>query len=350
MATATFNVIDERQSSQRVRGLDTIRFFLAIWVTIAHFWVPLQIDESSIIGKIIVGVYTNLVNGPAAVIVFFVISGFCIHYPYRHNKKLELIPYFSRRHLRIWIPIIVAVLCGMPLGVKLTLLERSILWSLLAEEIYYLVYPLILYLSRKLGWQKIMIFAYAGAMSIFLSDPTIVDFPSYGPYLTWLLGLPSWLLGCCLAEKSDRLCAAAPTSNVRIWWWRFAAWLLSFVFIVMNFHSPIKHGLTLTLFAVFAFFWLGKEIVYYQRNSPPQLFENAGKGSYSIYLFHLLAPPLYAVLLLPKFNPIVDWFVQIVFSLLLCYVGYVLVEKPSHALARIVAAKLTRKSPAIVKG
>jgi peptidoglycan/LPS O-acetylase OafA/YrhL len=219
----------------RVRGLDTIRFFLAIWVTIGHFWVPLGIDESSLIGKITVGIYTNLVNGPAAVIVFFVISGFCIHYPYRHHKELLIIPYFSSRHLRIWIPIVVAVLCGIPLGVKFSLLERSILWSLVAEEIYYLIYPMLLSLRRKIGWQKILFFAYVGASAIVCSNPTINDYPSYGPYLTWLLGLPCWLLGCCLAERADRLREIASIVDVNILKWRLGAWLLSFICIAMNF-------------------------------------------------------------------------------------------------------------------
>ncbi len=328
----------------RVRGLDTIRFFLAIWVTIAHFWMPLGIDESSFIGKLTVGIYTNLVNGPAAVIVFFVISGFCIHYPYRHQKELFLLPYFSSRHLRIWIPIFVVVLCGMPLGVKFSLLERSILWSLLAEEIYYLIYPLLLSLRRKIGWKRILFFAFVGASAIVCGNPTIIDYPSYGPYLTWLLGLPCWLLGCCLAERSDALREIASIVDVNIWKWRFAAWLLSFVCIVMNFHSPIKHGITLTLFAIFSFYWLQKEIIHYQSYPPLPIFENAGKWTYSIYLFHLLTPPIYKALNLPVFTPIVQWFVQLFFSLTLCYIFYLLVERPSHALARKVGEILSPKT------
>ncbi len=346
MSTAILKITAEQptRSNHRVHGLDTIRFFLALWVVAAHFWVPLGIDKSSTVGKLIIGLYDNFINGPAAVIVFFVISGFCIHYPYRHKRELALIPYFSRRHLRIWVPIFITVLCGMPLGVKFSLMERSILWSLLAEEIYYLIYPIILWLRRQLGWRKLLIFAYACASTIVLSNPTINDYPSYGPYLTWLLGLPTWLLGCCLAEKSDKLCqTVANIDTIHIWRWRFAAWLLSFICSIANFHSPIKYPLNLTLFAVFAFFWLGQEIAYHQLRDPHPLFENAGKGSYSIYLFHLLAPPLYILLKLPTFSPLLQWVVQIAFALPICYVFYLLVERPSHSLARKVAEKLSRK-------
>jgi peptidoglycan/LPS O-acetylase OafA/YrhL len=343
MPTKNFNLADEGKVDTRVRGLDTIRFFLAIWVTIAHFWVPLDIDKSGIAGKVIIGLYTNFVNGPAAVIVFFIISGFCIHYPYRYKQELSLVPYFSRRHLRIWIPIAVAVICGMPLGVKFPLLERSILWSLLAEEIYYLIYPILLYLRRKFGWKKILFFAYISSSAIFFSNPTINDYPSYGPYLTWLLGLPCWLLGCCLAERADRLRDIASIVEINIWKWRFGAWLLSFICIVMNFHSPIKHGITLTIFAIFAFFWLQKEITNYQSYPPLPILENAGKGAYSIYLFHLVTPPLYKALNLPVFAPAIQWFVQLFFALVLCYIFYLLVERPSHTLARKVAEILSPK-------
>jgi peptidoglycan/LPS O-acetylase OafA/YrhL len=347
MSTAILKITEEQpdRSGKRVRGLDTLRFFLALWVVAAHFWVPLGIDKSSAIGKLIIGIYTNFINGPAAVIVFFVISGFCIHYPFRHGKELALIPYFSRRHLRIWVPIIVAILCGIPLNVKFSFMERSIMWSLVAEEIYYLIYPLILAARRKFGWQKLLIFAYAGAGAIILSNPTINDYPSYGPYLTWLLGSPTWLLGCCLAERADKLCDAATHNPIlHIWRWRFAAWMLSFICSAANFHSPLKFPLNLSLFAVFAFFWLSREIVYFQSHAPNRIFENAGKGSYSIYLFHLLAPPLYILLKLPTFSPVLQWCVQIAFSLPICYVFYLLVERPSHNLARKVAELLAPKS------
>ncbi|MHC5826388.1 MAG: acyltransferase family protein, partial [Nostoc sp.] len=105
MNTSTLNLNPYRK---RVRGLDTLRFFFALWVVFGHLgFLPLAIDKSNIFGKIISGIYGNLFSGPAAVIGFFVISGFCIHYPYRYDKKLFLVPYFSRRHVRIWIPIVV---------------------------------------------------------------------------------------------------------------------------------------------------------------------------------------------------------------------------------------------------
>lgn len=348
MATAISNSNAKygKPDRKRVLGLDTIRLFLALWVVFGHLGIfPLKIDEGNILGKVLAGIYNNFFSAPAAVIVFFVISGFCIHYPFRGNKKLFLIPYFARRHLRIWIPIVAAVLLGSRLGVKLTLLQNSILWSLLAEEIYYLIYPGLLFLRRRFGWQAILIISYLAAVLVILRDPMAGNYPSYGPYLNWILGLPCWLLGCCLAEKQNRLFTSA--AQIKIWNWRFAAWFISFICSALRFHSPIKYPWSLTLFAVFTFFWLDKEILYYRANAPVPLLERAGRGSYSIYLIHLLGPALYAYWSLPTFSPAIHWLLQIIFTLLLCYVFYLLVEKPSHALARKVAEKLSPKSSEI---
>lgn len=344
MPTPSVSAAPENRLSQRVRGLDTIRFFLALWVVLRHFDLPLNIDESHASGKILSGLANNLFSGPAAVIVFFVISGFCIHYPFRHDKRLVLLPYFARRHLRIWPPILVAIVAANQLEVKMALLQDSILWSLIAEEIYYLLYPGLLFLKRKIGWKHIVIAAYIGASLVILRHPTAKNYPSYGTTFNWLLGLPCWLLGCVLAEKSDALRVAASDPGVAIWRWRLAAWVLSSVCSALKFHTPLGMPWTLTIFAVFAYFWLQQEIVYNQTRIPSRFFESLGQGSYSIYLTHLLGSALFLLLSVPTFNPVISWLLKIAFTLLVCCVFYWLVERPSHLVARRVAERLSRQS------
>ena len=46
-------------------------------------------------------------DGVAAVIVFFVISGLCVHYPYARSGHCPLPSFFARRFLRIGIPLAV---------------------------------------------------------------------------------------------------------------------------------------------------------------------------------------------------------------------------------------------------
>lgn len=330
------------KSDNRVRGLDTLRFFLALWVVFGHLgFIPLTLSDATWFGKLAHFVYANAFSGPSAVIVFFVISGFCIHYPYRDEKKLNLIAYFSRRHIRIWVPIITAVLISLPIDKTFIDLDNSVLWSLLAEEIYYLIYPMLLTWKRKIGWKPILAVSYVGAFLVIMTDPLAGNYPSYGSYLNWILGLPCWLLGCCLAERADALRTAATSKEAHIWRWRFAAWGLTWLCSAMRFHTPIKYPWTLTLFAIFAFFWLQKEIIHFKNHAPIPFLERAGRSSYSIYLVHKLAPALYLYFLIPKpANPFLFWLVEMAFTASLCFMFYKLVEKPSHFWARQIAKKI----------
>lgn len=70
------------KSPHFIHGLDAIRFVCAFWVYMGHYGappLPASIDKSTTWGLLATGIYNNLTPGPAAVIVFFVISGFCIN-------------------------------------------------------------------------------------------------------------------------------------------------------------------------------------------------------------------------------------------------------------------------------
>ena len=89
-------------------------------------------------------------------LLFFVISGFCIHYPYRAPNTFVLLPFLARRYLRIGIPLAAAVLLAHPFQVNLAIFHNSILWSLVAELIYYSLYPTLRRLKERFGWNKII--------------------------------------------------------------------------------------------------------------------------------------------------------------------------------------------------
>src|SRR6267154_2028769 len=86
-------------SAQRVVGSDSIRFVCAFIVLVDHLGLtPGRIHGHSLptLERVLAGTYNSLFNGPAAVIVFFIISGFCIHFPSRNGKALELPSYYTR--------------------------------------------------------------------------------------------------------------------------------------------------------------------------------------------------------------------------------------------------------------
>lgn len=330
----------------RVSGLDSLRFLLALWVVIGHIGsFPLHFDKSNFLGKLASSLYANAFSGPAAVIVFFVISGFCIHYPFRNGRHLEVVPYFARRHIRIWIPILAAVLIGQTIGVKIGILQDSILWSLVAEEIYYVIYPVLLKVRRYLqSWSKLLIVSYILAFIVILQDPTAGNYPSYGPYLNWLLGLPCWLLGCLLAERSEAVSQSIHISVFHIWCWRFGAWFGSIICSILRFHTPVKYPWSLTIFAVLAYFWVLKEIQFYRVHKSAGIIESFGKASYSIYLVHLIGIAIFASINIESSSESLTWILGMSLTLAICSVFYWAIELPSHLLARKLAAKLSAHS------
>ena len=335
-----------RSDSDRIRGLDSLRFVCAMWVVFVHCgFFPLldHVDKTKLAGKLFAVLYNNTFNASAAVIVFFVISGFCINFPYAKGRPLHPKSYFTRRYIRIITPMMVAIVLARPLNIKLTLLSDSILWSLLAEEIYYVIYPFLLSTSRRIGWTKIVVVAFVCSVGVILTNPGAGDYPSYGPQLNWLLGLPCWLLGCLLAQRVSSATASS-VATASIWGWRMAAWGLSSFCSFLRFHSPVKHPWTLNLFAIFVYFWLARETAYYKQHKAPRVLEHAGKWSYSIYLLHLHGQAIFVLLAFAPFAAGMNWMINIAFVLLVSYTFYLIVERPSHLFARRIAHKLLRPS------
>jgi peptidoglycan/LPS O-acetylase OafA/YrhL len=339
-----------RNRPERVNGFDTIRFVLAGIVAIGHTGVfPLLegMDRNSRVGLIIRGFYGASINGPAAVIVFFVISGFCIHYQYRNGEPLCIFRYYPRRYLRILIPLAGAICFARCLGITLQQSDDSILWSIVCEEIYYLIYPLLLHFGRRHGWVLLVAISFIMATVVARTNPSAGGYPMFGWQLNWVLGLPCWLLGVMLARKSDSL--RLPVTRRKIWSWRLIVWFASGVLLGLRFHAGIGYAQTLNYFAILCYFWLQREIRYFRNVRPPKALEWAGKWSYSLYLLHVPAEALYNRLGLPNLGFILNWILRFAWILACSYVFYLVLEKPSHAFSRWVgrgAGKLDRHTVA----
>jgi peptidoglycan/LPS O-acetylase OafA/YrhL len=340
---------NKTRTADRVSGLDSLRFICALWVFFGHGAAPPLVDtlaRDSRVSLIVQGLYNNLWNGPAAVIVFFVISGFCIHYPFAEKlKRPHLLEFYSRRFLRLLIPVAVAVPLSQILGVKLTLFQDSVLWSLLAELIYYIIYPALR--ATRLGcrsWMPLIIGSYLVSYALVLTNPTAVDYTAFGWGLCWLLGLPSWLLGCALAEAVR--CGSGPTPLPgSIWLWRAAVLSSAWVCSSLRFHSPIGNPWTLNLFGPLVFAWLLREIAFRKTHPPAAWLEWAGLWSYSIYLMHPVAWSLFDQIFPPVHNEWLRWACLCCFVLSVCYGFYLLVERPGHAIARWASRQLRGTLP-----
>jgi peptidoglycan/LPS O-acetylase OafA/YrhL len=319
----------------RVLPISSLRFVLAMCVLVGHVGLPiLRGPQHSTPLALVRAFLNNSVNAPAAVIIFFIISGFCIHFPNRNGlvvRSWKL--YFMRRYVRILIPMTVAIGLSVPLGMKFGLFTDSILWSLLCEEIYYLIYPGLLTLKNRFGWRNLMIAAWTLSVLVILTSPRERFYPSYGPALNWALGLPCWLLGCRLAERLEGF-SVLPVSAAQIWMWRGGVWAISVAQSAMTFHTPIGSPWTLNLFALLGACWIEREIRFYRAGGAPK-FESLGEASYSIYLTHVHGMEVWGLLpLSAALGPWGTWLGEMLCAGSFATAFYWMVERPSHQLAR----------------
>ncbi len=220
-------------------------------------------------------------------------------------------------------------------GLELVVLGDSILWSLIAEEIYYVLYPLLRLLNRRYSWPFMAGMAYLAALGMASTQPQAMNYPSFGIYGNWILGLPCWLLGCQLAHSIDGWGnSAASISFQRIWTLRILAVGVGTLCSIARFHLGIGYPWSLTLCSPLIYFWLQNEILYHRDRAPYRLLESAGMMTYSIYLTHLLAAKLLTEVWAPISEQLVPRTLFFCSLLAITAVFYVTIELPSHQLAR----------------
>ncbi len=329
--------VEKSKNSQHIYGLDALRFVLATIVAIGHNGLfPLMegYDEKSFLPKALSVAYNITFNGPACVIVFFVISGLCIHYPNVQRERLDVIKFFKKRAIRILPPCFIAFFLSRFTSCPLSFAGDAILWSVFCEIVYYIIYPAIFYASKRVAFYSLLLISYCLSVLVILTNPAALAYPSFGLQLNWLLGLPCWLLGCMLAEDVSKM-------NEKVWkdrilLWRLSALTISSGLLVLRFHSPIGYPYTLNLFAVFCYYWIYSEIIHFKLNPPNELFEKLGKWSYSLYLFHIPANAAYLSFALPSFGYILDWFFRFCFYVGCSYIFFLAFENPFYKMSKSV--------------
>ena len=122
--------------------------------------------------------------------------------------------------------------------------------------------------------------------------------------------------------------------SVAIWTWRLAVFAAAGLCSVLRFHSPIGYPWTLDLFSVLVLFWLYREVSFRSEMPANAVLEWAGRWSYSLYLMHAVAATRYDIVFRSIDGGLAGWFGKIAFVLIACYLFHLLVEWPSHFVAR----------------
>lgn len=308
---------------RHIAGLDRIRALCALSVMISHIAGPYLGDAKYIF------------TGEPAVIIFFIISGFCIHYP-NLSKRFHAKEFLKRRYIRILIPVLAAMGFSVFARIKgYNFWDGYILWSIVCELFYYTAYPLLRVISSYIPFQGQYLIALIISYSLALTLPSDLygNINAYGFFLNWLLCFPAWLLGCLLAENIT----VSRASQSSIGFWRVAVAIMASGLYWLTMNTSVGFYLTLNLFGILAYFWVKHEIAIPQYG----IFEKMGKWSYSIYLMHM---PIYLILcrifkLIVGETPYLQSFPLMAFLSLpavlsLCYIFFLKIESPSHNLAR----------------
>lgn len=329
-------------SKQHFEFIDGLRFTAALWVAVSHFGAPplnlllsFAIPEKHAMKM--QGIFGSMFNGTQAVIVFFIISGFCIHLSYANYRHiLDIRSFYYSRFIRICIPMAFAVGISALLPSGLNTL-KNVLWSLYAEIIYYAIYPILLLVIRKCGvtWS----FCFSLAISLVLSlfpDSHKGYFWTYGVLGTAVLGLPVWLLGCVLAEKVSAVNYESSFESRAVCQLLRCSMLITCAATTYFHYNTLVHfKISMLLVAPLCAVWLYSELLQEKCFILFQLFSKAGKAAYSLYLMHMLSIVALAHFSVSDSAPY-KTAVLLCISLVLTTVFYLAVERPAHRLATSV--------------
>ena len=249
--------------------------------------------------------------GWCGVPIFFVVSGFCIHLSF--SRKPQWPHFFSRRLFRIYPPYLITLLffaflypitrLHFPSQADTAQLVSHLVllfntsgkwvfginpswWSIAVEVQLYLLYPVVIFLTTRMGWRKALIGIAAIEIGQRLVDDSLltstgVGFPRWAtdsPFYFWF----SWTLGACVAELHIR----GKTFDVS----RISLCMVGTLAVVCRFVRPL-FSMSFPLFALLT----ALIVIRLLRNPDEKLplpevlrshLSKVGLCSFSLYLIH----------------------------------------------------------------
>lgn len=339
---------------QRYEQLDSLRGIAAVSVMIFHIMT-------------VSGLYTTygafifltplflLMSGRAAVIFFFLLSGFVLATMYEGQRAPTYLNFISRRFIRLYIPYISALILSVlmhivvhqnpfltkPLvlghlfmiGIFNTQTMDPVVWSLDQEMRISLIFPLLIYGLHKLKIKRMMwvvSFLACVGIEMHVMNPEANFYVNVYDTLLY-----SWIfvLGAALADRRDELIAWYRKITFSLKW--YLALVTLFIYGWANVLLANDMGLFGYLFsyvlialaaAYFIIAALGSEGI--KKNLLIRPFHFLGRISYSLYLVHFLV--FVAVFAWLKNLPLIgNGIITIIVSLLVSALFFRVIESPS---------------------
>jgi peptidoglycan/LPS O-acetylase OafA/YrhL len=375
---------------QRIDQLDSLRGLAAITVVVGHFTnlFPAKFDGSSVWWTAVLhSPLICVMAGHQAVIFFFVLSGFVLALPF-YRGPVAYGPWIAKRFCRICLPYYAAMLLAVllvayggsariptlsqwfndsfqgPISVAVVLNHllligdfanyqlNPVVWSLVMEMRLSLVFPLVIALFGRGTWWKGIFAAYAvagvGYIALKIAIPWQRDYALTFQYV------PVFVVGCMLARHAHELSSWFGGLRRSTKYGAIAAAILLYTYpfwFIPDTHiahlRPIDDFFTVLAVAVFIVSALGSSAASSLLRWRPAV--AIGKASYSLYLLHCICL-LAAVHLLFGRMPI-GWIlvVAVMATFPATAISYWIVEVPSMALGRRLAAWLAA-APAVPQG
>ncbi|HEY2154528.1 MAG TPA: acyltransferase [Isosphaeraceae bacterium] len=378
-------VVAVPDAGRRYLSLDSVRGLAALCVVFTHMFGPVYFKTDASLSTMNPALVLFQVtplrvlwHAGAAVIIFFVLSGFVLSLPYCDGRPPRYGPYLVRRTCRIYIPYIVAVGCAVALKLALyhgpfpasremnqewglpttarSLLDHLALitstdqrydpvtWSLTHEMRISIVFPLIMAVVLGLPTAVTVLLALAGVVVGIRGDSLLRSHLHWNidVFLT-VIYIPMFIAGALVARHRTAL---AGRFAALAWPIRLALALVAISLLAYHDLIPFNIArLPVQLYAqtlgaamliVVALGW-ARCSDWLSRPVPVFL----GRISYSLYLYHLLVLLALANLIRApwpnSYVPLLAFCLTIPVS----YLAYRLIEEPSIGLGRSLARRLS---------
>ncbi len=366
----------------RYTELDALRGIAAVSVVFWHLFCTAYIGDITT-NKVFVYSLYILFQGRAAVILFFILSGFVLSLPFFKEPRPHYLPFISRRICRIYLPYIVGIgtaiivrsfvtvkpipnlsnwfneYCGTPFSLKFALehlflignihsnLYNNSIWTLIHELRLSFLFPLIFLFVKRVN-PLISIVTCFLLSSIAQLNVAVQWETSNGwqsGYFDSLHVASLFIIGILLARYKDLL--------IKFYKQRGKAMkVILFLSALFLFRAPMEfwvrnldnvffdYGSALGACG-FMVISLGSAKASIILNKP--FFRLLGNISYSLYLYHIIILYLAFYLLYP-FIPIPVLSIIIVVSLVVfSFFSWKYIELPSITLGRVLSKRIAKK-------
>jgi peptidoglycan/LPS O-acetylase OafA/YrhL len=350
----------------RLGQLDAVRGIAALIVVFNHYaqTIPLEVRQLAAypLKALELGAWGTpwpwlrftplrlLVDGHAAVIIFFVLSGFVLAMPVQKESQPRFWPFVIKRFCRVFLPFATIIIlvaaayafvqpepspsAGEWVNTHLPSLDKisltghllmtggdmslnPVMWTLVHEMRMSIILPLIFLLIRRFGgvWTVSGCLVVSILCSFGMTDSISGSWQATAHFM-WMFSA-----GCALSFYREKLCALAATRGHRV---TALLWVLALGLLAWPFDrvwSDFLFGVGASLVIVLC---LPSGRVSGLLKSPVPIW--LGRVSYSLYLIHL---PILVLALSGNSLPLSVIFVM---TLIGADLAFVLIERPAHKL------------------